>query len=165
MCIFVGCLLAFDHFTVHVCIRAKVHWVCVCACVVLGWGVVVLEQGGGCDRQRSHLTLHILNRLKEFFPRFCLCPLLPEAEWGLVRIIKIDDIEWQRHDFCLQQEASEDSVTKLSCHRFSVLHDCFTLMNWMQVNTLYWIKVLYQSGNSRLFSFDGSCPFMTLFNG
>lgn len=51
---------------------------CVRASVVLGQsgGVIVVlgvlgvcgGGGGVCDRQRSHLTLHVSNRLKEFFP-------------------------------------------------------------------------------------------------
>lgn len=71
-------MLGFYHFTVHVCVQAKV---CVCACLrvilVEVWWYWSLEGGGqgACDRQRSHLTLHVLNRLKDFFPdcRFHCC--------------------------------------------------------------------------------------------
>lgn len=73
-CIFVGCMHAFDPFSVHVCLQAQAHKACVCARVCMSgfgatWrGVVAVGVWGGCDRQRSHLTLHVPNRLKEFFP-------------------------------------------------------------------------------------------------
>lgn len=35
----------------------------------------------------------------------------------------------------------KDSLTKLSCHCYSVLHDSLTLLNWSQVNSLCRIKV------------------------
>lgn len=50
-------------------------------------------RGGAGDRQRSHLTLHVLNRLKDFFFSSQISPPMPEAQRRLVRIIKIDDIE------------------------------------------------------------------------
>lgn len=129
------------------------NWWCVDVIFLV---VVVPQWSGGCDRQRSHLTLHVPNRWKDFFfSQILPFPLLPEAEWALVRIIKIDDIEWQRHDFCPQQEVSQDGLTKLSCHCYYVLHDCFTLLNWSQINSLYWIKVWCISLGTQ-----GYCPLM-----
>lgn len=65
-------------------------------CAAAAEADAVWGRGGAGDRQRSHLTLHVLNRLKDFFFFHSLSqisPAMPEAWRRLVRIIKIDDIE------------------------------------------------------------------------
>lgn len=119
----------------YLCTCAPLHrsmfCACMCVCVHAVWkrGVEAMEV-----MTDSGLTSHFtsLNRLNSS-PRFLPFPGLPGAQCALVSVIKIDDLKWQRHDFCPQPKASEDSVT---ARRGSVplLHVGFTFLKGSQRN-------------------------------
>lgn len=103
----------------HVCFRCRsmlmFTYLCTCASLHISTFCARVRFGGEVWRRRrsSGLTSHFtsLNRLNSS-PRFVPFPELPGAQCALVSVIKIDELKWQRHDFCPQPKASEDGVTE-----------------------------------------------------